>query len=287
MLTRSGLYVQPLVEPRTGWPVTTSFAYASVIDYMAPAWTDATVLVDAEVYRADVTVQRDLSRSVFLLGTASLAGAWGGVFDGFFEWYHGLINYDMPEREARPHNAFGYLLQTPDGRRRVYSGAPVYFDDLQVGLGVRYGRFGQTVLSVTAPTSTGPAGYRRGVPTVNLLNTFRVDFDLPVSVEASVNGGYAPRHGDFQPEQKTLFYALSGGLRIRVLNGASLFGSLFYHSSSFHHTTLRVVDRGELSTDFGLMFRTGKGRDWWIGLNENLVTQDPAPDLVLTFGTRW
>ncbi|HEY9013854.1 MAG TPA: hypothetical protein VIM84_02175, partial [Gemmatimonadales bacterium] len=142
----------------------------------------------------------------------------------------------------------------------------------------------QTVLSVTLPTNTAPAGYGKGVPSLALLNTVRTSVRPGWSYEGSLSVGFTPSHGRMPAEERELFLSGSSGLRVQVWGHNAVFANLFYHSPYYFDTTLPALDRRELSLDFGWILRTRPGGEWRIGMTEDLEPGGPGVDLVLRFG---
>ncbi|HEU4524455.1 MAG TPA: hypothetical protein VFR62_05505, partial [Gemmatimonadales bacterium] len=87
--SRSGLGFEPFHATMPGrWQVDLGLDYASTIEFDESS--AATFLLDSELFRTRARVYRDLSERTFLVGEAELLGAYGGVLDGFLEWYHDL-----------------------------------------------------------------------------------------------------------------------------------------------------------------------------------------------------
>ncbi len=281
--SRSGLYFQPLREPAPGrWTAAFAVDYASVVEFnQLPS---ASYVLDSEILRLSFGISRDLGRRTFLALSASARGAYAGFMDGFLDWYHGTLGIRVSEREQRPTDRFEYSITVPDGRTVSRARSNLFLDDIRVGLGARLNPNLQTVLSVTLPTSTGPGGYGRGVPSVGVLTTVRAPLEGRMIYEGSLGLGYTPSHGELANLQRTTFVAVSSGLRYRVWGSQSLFGNLFYHSPYYHDTSLRSLDRRELSLDFGWILETGGGGEWRVGLTEDLEPGGPGVDLVLRLG---
>ena len=96
--------------------------------------------------------------------------------------------------------------------------------------------------------------------------------------------GYTPRHGDLTAYQRTTFLSGSSGLRWRFWGRQSIYGNLFVHSPYYHDTTIAALDRRELSLDFGWILATRAGREWRLGLTEDLEPSGPGIDLVFRLG---
>ena len=281
--SRSGLYFQPLREPSPGrWVTTMALDYASIIEYNQRA--DADYVLDSEMLRVSLGVSRDLGAGTFLMAEASAGGAYAGFMDGFLDWYHGALGIRMSERENRPRDRFLYEITLPDGQMVQRSRSNLFLDDLRVGVGVRPTPRLQTVLSVTLPTSTGPAGYGRGVPSLSLLNTWGAPVSPRVRYEGSLGLGFTPASGSLARLQRELFLAVTSGARVMVWGRNSVFANLFYHSPHYQGTTLPSLDRRELSLDFGWIVETRAGGEWRVGLTEDLEPGGPGVDLVLRFG---
>jgi hypothetical protein len=281
--SRSGLYFQPFRNPAPGrWTSAISLDYASIIEYNRLPQAD--YVLDAEILRFSVGLARDLSSRTFVSLNTALGGSYAGFLDGFLNWYHGVLGIDVQERKRRPSDSFFYSITLPDGSGLQRTSSNLFLEDVRVGLGLRYTRGLQSLLSLTLPTATGPGGYGKGVVSVGLLNTFRVPLHPRVIYEGSVGVGYTPTHGGLRSSQREVFAATSSGLRIRFLSRQSLFANLFYHSPYYHNTTLPALDRRELSLDFGWILRHSRGGEFRVGMTEDLEPGGPAVDLVFRFG---
>jgi uncharacterized protein DUF3187 len=281
--SRSGLYFQPFREPRPGrWTTAIALDYASVIEYNQ--LTQADYVLDSEVMRFGLELARDLSQYTFLTVGASLGGAYPGFMDGFLDWYHGMLGIRISEREHRPRDQFLYTITLADGTEVRRDRSNLFFQDMRVGLGIRYRPGLQSVISLTLPTSTGPAGYGRGVVSLGLLNTFRAPLNPRLVYEGSFGVGFTPTHGNLQRSQREAFASASSGLRARVLGRQSIYANLFYHSPYYHDSTLPALDLRELSLDFGWILQTHRDVEWRVGMTEDLEPGGPGVDLVLRFG---
>ena len=283
--SRTPLSFEPLRPYRPGrWAATLDLSYASTIE--SNLLPSATLLLDSELLRFRVGLSRDLGPRSFLLADAEILGAYSGFLDGFLEWYHGLLGIHVPERDHRPRDEFGYTVNLPGGPHLERRPADAFLGDVRLGLGLRPHRAIQSVLVVTLPTSTGPAGYGRGVPTVGVLNTVHLPVSGRLLWEGSLSAGYSPTHGALAEVQRELMVAASSGLRLRLFGRQSLYGNLFYHSPYYRDTTLPSLDRREVSFDFGWIVGTGKWSEWRVGMTEDPEPSGPAVDLVFRVGGR-
>jgi hypothetical protein len=280
--SRSGLYFHPFRDPAPGWTTAVALDYASVIEYNR--LDDADYVLDSEVLRLSFGVTRDIGRRTFLELSAGVRGAYAGFLDGFLDWYHGALGISISERERRPQDRFLYSITLPDGRHVNRGRSDLFLGDLGLALGFRYNTSLQSVLSLTLPTSTGPEGYGRGVPSLALLNTLRAPINPRMVYEGSVGIGVTPAHGPMADLQHTTFLALSSGLRHRIWGSQSLYAHLFYHSPYYLQTSLPALDRRELSLDFGWILTSQGGGEWRMGLTEDLEPGGPGVDLVFRVG---
>jgi hypothetical protein len=281
--SRSGLYFQPYLNPAPDrWAAAIAVDYASVIEYNRLPPAD--YVLDSELLRVNLRLRRDLGARTFLTLGASFGGAYAGFMDGFLDWYHGTLGIRVSERERRPRDRFLYTVSLPDEGNVTRSRSDFFLDDVRIGLGVRHSSMLQTVISLTLPTSTGPEGYGRGVPSLGLLNTIRGRLARRVVSEASLSVGFTPRHGTLPERQRELFLAATSGVRLRIWGRQSAFANLFYHSPYYYDTALPALDSRELSLDFGWLLQTRGGGEWRIGLTEDLEPGGPGVDLVLRFG---
>ena len=282
--SRSGLLFQPFVDPAPGrWRPSVGLEYASAIEYNLPA-EQPSWLLDTELLRVQFGVVRDLGPRTFVLAEVPVFGAYDGFLDGFLEWYHDLFGIEMPERDARPKNAFAYELAGPSGGRLIRERSGLFLGDVRLGMGYRYNPLLQTVASVTLPTSTGPDGYGRGTLSLNAVTTLRTALSSRFVYEGSVGLGYTPSEGEFTEFQRELFLSATSGLRFRFWGRQSLFANFLYHSPYYENVMLPALDRRELSLDFGWILATRSGREWRIGMVEDLEPSGPGIDLVFRFG---
>jgi hypothetical protein len=291
--SRSGLYASPLREATRSWRFTVDLDYAS-----AAEWEQANgdYVLDAELMRTTLTVQRDLGARSFVTASANVDGAYNGFADSFFTWYHGLIKHHMEGRTRRPENEFAYYVYLPDGDTVVRAQPRAYLGDARVEVGLRFGDrphapspsvVAQTVLSVTLPTSTGPEGYGRGVPSINGIGTVVVPLWTRALYQGSVGLGYTPAHGALSNVDHVVFGSMSSGVRIRAWRNESLFVTAFAHTPYYRGTRVLELDSPELTFDFGLITRTAAGRDWHIALTEDIGPRDPGVDLTFRIGSSW
>ena len=281
--SRSGIYFQPFLDPAPGrWVADFALEYASVVEYnrMPPA----EYVLDSELLRINVGLRRDLGSRGFLMLGAGLGGAYAGFLDGFLDWYHGALGLEVTERERRPRDHFLYTVTLPDGTNVSRFRSDLFLGDIRVGLGLRHDPRFQSVVSLTLPTSTGPEGFGRGVPSLAFVNTLRTPLDPRFMYEGSLGLGYTPSHGSLPEGQRELFLSATSGLRYRIWGRQSLYANLFYHSPYYRNTTLPALDRRDLSLDFGWILTARNGREWRVGLTEDLEPGGPGVDVVLRVG---
>lgn len=281
--SRTGLGFEPLRPSRPGrWVGSVALDYASTVEHVL--LPEARYDLDSEILRLHLRAARDLGASAFLELDASVGGAYDGFLDGFLNWYHRALGITLEERERRPNDAFLYRIELPGGVGLRGRPSALYVGDVRAAVGLRLTRHLQTVASLTLPTSTAPAGYRRGVPAAGLVTTVRLPIARPLVYEGSLGLGYTPTHGDLAAFQRSAFVSASTGARWRFWGRQSLYANLFYHSPYYHDTTIPALDRRELSLDFGWILATRAGREWWIGLTEDLEPSGPGVDLVFRLG---
>lgn len=285
---RSGLYFQPLVPVHRGWKVSAGLDYASMVEIgFRGSLADTSYLLDAEVLRVNLAATHDLGKKYFLAGEVWGGGSYNGFLDGFLDWYHGLFGIVYPERENRPHSDFRYFYEEANGKKRIYGRRDFGLGDLRLGLGRRYGEAGQSVLSVTLPTSTMGSGYARGVPSVSLLNTYRAELTSRLIYEGSLNLGYTPTHGPLKRYQKDLFVLATSGGRWRTVGGLWSFANLYLHTPYYRNTDAGQLDNWEFTIDFGWMIRGKSGREFRFGMTEDLSPSGPAVDANFRLGYSW
>jgi hypothetical protein len=281
--SRTALGFEPYRPPQADrWSLGLALDYASAVEYILSRRAD--FVLDAELLRLRLRIARDLSPSAFVLADVQAQGSYAGFLDGVLNWYHNLIGVRLEARDIRPENAFLYRLDLPDGEVLARRSSDLYLGDVRLAAGLRRGPYLQLLGSVTLPTATGPAGYGRGVVGAGLVTTVRAPLAEPLVYEGSLGLGYTPTHGDLTAYQHTTFVSASSGMRWRFWGRQSLYANLFYHSPYYHDTTLDALDRRELSLDFGWMLATRSGREWRIGMTEDMEPSGPAVDIVFRLG---
>jgi hypothetical protein len=281
--TRTGLYFQPLILPSPGWRTGASLEYGSLIELNRGL--AGQYLLDAEVSRLDLSIGKDLSPGRFIRADIGLGNASAGFMDGFFNWYHHLFGFHMPERDLRPIDAFGYQLELPDGIARAHR-AESFLGDVRITLGQRHGNRGQTVLSVTLPTGTGGEGYAKGTPSVAVMTTGRTAVGSRLALEGSVGLGFTPKHGNLAHYQRELMGLATSGFRFRLWGRQSVYANVILHSAYYGHTGFPALDKSDLSLNYGWLIRTA-GAEWRIGMTEDLAPTGPAIDAVFQFSINW
>jgi Protein of unknown function (DUF3187) len=281
--SRTPLGFEPLRAPRPHpWSSELALDYGSAIEHAS--MPGVSYDLDAEILRLRLRVARDLGRAAFVELDAPVGGSYAGFLDGFLHWYHDLIGVRLEERERRPRNAFLFQIEPPDGILRTRRPSSLFLGDARVAAGLRHGRHLQTVLSLTLPTSTAPAGYGRGVVAAGLITTAQFRLAAPLLYEGSLGLGATPTHGDLSRFQRTTFVSASSGLRWRFWGRQSLYANLFYHSPYYHDTTIPSLDQRDLALDFGWILATRKGREWRVGLTEDPEPSGPGIDLIFRLG---
>lgn len=282
---RSPLYFQPFVQPRAGTRFTVAFDYANTFE-LNYGYLGGTYIQDLELSTFRLNVTRDLSRTTFVTGDVALGTAWKGGLDGFLTWWHGLLGIEIPERKLRPEHRFAYDLGLPDGDSLSYR-PTTYLGDLRVGAGWRFRPHGQLVGTVTLPTSTAE-GYGKGVLSFGALLTGWTDLDPRLRAEGSVGLGYTPPTGGaLDPYERTTFMMAGGGFRWRFYRQASMFGTLWWHSPYYAHTTMRALEGNDVTFDFGWIFHTPGGAEWRVGMAEDPNPSGPGVDAIFKASRTW
>ncbi|HWA16147.1 MAG TPA: DUF3187 family protein [Gemmatimonadales bacterium] len=284
--SRSGLYFQPLMTPTRGWQVALGLDYSSMIELnLRNVSSDTAYMVDAEVLRINLNVEKDLDARTFVLGEAWVGGSYGGFLDGFLEWYHGLFGIRYPERDNRGRNGYAYFYEFPDGGDTVrFARKGFGLGDMRLGIGRRFGGGFQSVVSVTLPTSTLGDGYGRKTASINLLNTVRTSVTPRLMYEGSLNLGYTPRQGELESIQNRAFVLATSGFRWRTTGRLWSFANLYLHSPYYHDALARQLEGTDLTIDFGWMIRGKSGREFRFGMTEDLMPGGPGIDATFRLG---
>ncbi|HEY0970533.1 MAG TPA: DUF3187 family protein [Gemmatimonadales bacterium] len=282
VVARSGLHHLPMEPAAPRWSFATTAEYGSVVERNL-AWPDL-YLYDAELLRVQVTARRDLGERAFVRLQGGVTGAYDGFADAFFEGYHQLIQWVMPERDTRPRNRYGARLTLSEHALDLEAERHVLLPtDLRATVGMRLGDAHQTALSVTAPLAPARSVFARGAPSVSLTHTARAA-GRRLTAEGSVGVGFTPRAGELSEVQRTMLTMAAGGAGFALARNHSLYVTLFHHSAPYRGTGFPELDHHELSADFGYAWRSPSGRVWRFGLTEDLRRRDPGIDLVVKVG---
>lgn len=282
---RSGLMTIPWIPEGNRWRITWLTDYASTIEY-----TDLPAIQyvqDAELLRLEMTATRGLGHRGFFLVSAAFQGAYDGFLDGFLDWYHDFTGLHVDARKLRPKNDFAYEVNRAGENPIAYSPSSGFLGDVRLGAGMRHSSHWMTALTLTLPTSTGPVGFRRSVPSVNATSTLRSDFGGRFTYEGTLSAGYTAAHGELKELQHTTFLMITQGLRGRVTGPLHLYANLIYHSALYRDTGSKALDARELTIDTGGFLKFKRGPEWILGLTEDLEPSGPAIDVAFRFGARW
>ncbi len=283
--TRSPLAYQPIVDFNPdGARSQLSAEYANVIDLSSNA--TSSYLLDAELFRLTWSGTRELSPAIWAGGSLSVVGSRAGFADGFFEWYHGLIGWEQPEREARPRNTYGFALDLPGGVHYAPEADGLALGEARFSLGMRHGLDQQTAVSIVLPLGNG-GNLGRSQPGVGLNHTLRVSSLDPLFWEISGGVGATPRGGELEQWQHTLFGMGTTGVRLKLFGGNSIYGFFYYHTPYYHDTSIPSLDNDMLTGEFGWSYRTAGGREWRIGFTEDIAPTDLGVDLTLVVSGEW
>ena len=282
---RSPLYFQPWVAPHAGVRYAAALDYANIYE-LAYGPVAGDYVQDLELATLHLSAARDLSSRAFVTADLPVSTAWKGGLDGFLKWWHGLLGIKIPERELRPQHRFGFDATLPNGGSFVRDPA-TYLGDLRLGGGLRLGRSGQLMTTVTLPTTTA-SGYGKGVPSLGLMLAGQSDLDPRLRVEGTTGLGVTPRtHGVFRPYQKEVFFSMGGGFRWRFYRRTSMFGTLWWHTPYYARTGIAGLDRPDMAFDFGWIFRTHGGGEWRVGMSEDPLPSGPGVDAVFKATRSW
>jgi hypothetical protein len=287
--SRSGLYFQPYAAPAPHWRVSLGLDYGSLAEInFRNTLADTAYLFDAEALRLNLVATRDLDARHFVTAEAWFGGSYPGFLDGFLGWYHGLFGIRYPERDDRPRDSFAYQYKFTDTRVIRFPSHGAYLGDVRLGIGRRHSDRGQSVLSLTLPTSTASDGYARGSLSVSLLNTYRAPLTRRLVYEGSANVGYTPRHGPLSGIQNRMFVLGTSGLRWRTTGALWSFANFYLHSPYYNgQAQASQLDRWEMTLDFGWIIRGKSGREFRFGMTEDLQPGGPAVDANFRLGYSW
>ena len=243
--------------------------------------------LDAEILRLRLRRRAGSRPRAFVELDAGVGGSYAGFLDGFLDWYHGLLGITLERARAAAaatRSCIGSSCPTASRSSRRSSGSSWATSALAAG--IRLGRHLQTVASLTLPTSTAPGGLRprrRGrrawSPPCGRRSRSRS------STRAASAWATRRRTAISPPYQRTTFVSASSGLRWRFWGRQSLYGNLFVHIPYYHDTTIpRARPAGAGASISAGSWRRGAGREWRLGLTEDLEPGGPGIDLVFRLG---
>lgn len=299
LASRSALYAQPFVPRHAGWRVSLVADYSNAIE-QTTAVDRREFLFDAELLQVDLWLTRDLSPDWFVTANVAMRSAHDGMLDSFLNWYHDLIGLQVPARNRRPIDTYGWRFELPPvdglpGRTIDVSRQGAFLGDLRLAAGRRIGP-AQVVASVTLPTATnGVREWSRHTVGTALSATVRPIANDRVIVEGGLTAGYTPRHGNpaeiegfLAAFQREWFVGGQAALRWRVIGQQAVFATLFMQSPSWQGTGFAAMDDPEFTIDFGGLIRLGEG---WpalqLGMTEDLLPKGPAIDAGFKLGLHW
>jgi len=256
------------------WRVTPRLEYASA----AELYDDgrAAYVLDAELYRAGITAVRDVAPRTFVRIDGAVSGMHRGFADAFFDAFHELIGYEQAGREARPRNEFVYLVRPAGGDTVTFEPRDVALSRAALTIGRRHTASLQSTLTLDLPAG-GVFGVRR--PSLSTAHSARAAVHERVTAEAMIAFAWTPRAGPLRSFQRTWSTAASGGITLALLDDVAGYGTLYYQPGVYDDTGIPLLDRGELGTAFGVLWRSAHAV-WQVGLVEEL-RYDAGVDLIL------
>jgi hypothetical protein len=285
--SRSGLYAQPYMPAAPGWRHSIAVEYGSSAEW-EEAVSGARYVLDAELMRVQLVLSRDLSATRFVQIGTSVNGVFDGFADPLINWYHSRIGISSRGREQRPDNRFRYSILVPRYGLNVQRERPdQYLGDLQLGYGVRHSATNQTVLLVSAPTSTAPAGYTKNTYSLAAVHTMRGSLSNRLRWEATLGGGYTPTEGELANHQFSGYNSTSLAATYKLFGDWTFYTQAFTHSALYRVTGLPELESRTWAGDFDLLGRTPGGREWRVGFTEDFGPSDGGIDIIVTFSTIW
>lgn len=284
--SRSALYAQPHVGRVEGWKVRTVTDYTNAVETTkSPDGRD--YVLDAELLQLDLWLTRDVSPTVFVIGSVALRNGQAGYLDGFLNWYHDIIGLRVPARNQRTENRFTWEFEL-DGETIVRERA-AFIGDARLGAGVRLGERIQAIATVVLPTATtGEDGWSRKTVGTSLAVSARAVETARLALDLGASVGYTPTYGDLARYQRSVF---GGGMvagRWRFAGRQAVFATLWGQTPNWGDTGFATMDRAEVTLDFGALLQVGGGfPELQLGLTEDLLPRGPAVDIGFKIGARW
>jgi hypothetical protein len=281
---RSGIFAPAILMPERRWTLAVRGEYGSAIERNVRSATG--YLLDAELLRVQLTAVRGVGHHAFVLAQAGVTGAWAGFADGFFDGYHQVIGFVMPERDARPRDEYAYRLHLPE--QNIMWSQPertLALGDVRLGAGWRPSESAQTMVSVTLPTASRAAPFGRGTVTASVAQSLRGRLGARAAVEGAAAVGFAPRTGPLRPIQRQWTALGSLGVEVQVTRRLAGYTTLLVHGAAYDHTGLSELDGSAWIADVGMLLGTPGRRRWHVAIAEDLRRNDAGLDLVLKVGT--
>lgn len=286
--SRSALYAQPFIAAHGGWQIRALSDYYNAVEVsQSPPPDQRQTIFDAEILQADLWLDRDVGRHLFVIFDLPLRGGYDGFLDGFLIRYHALTGLAVPARDALPRNTFQWGFVLPDSN--VNRSRPgTFVGDLRTGAGLRLGR-AELIASITLPTATlGTDGWTRHVVGTSLALTGEFARTSRLTLDGSLTAGWTPTQGALAKYERSTFVGGLIATRWRFSGQQSLFATVWAQSSNWQDTGFRAVDLPEVSGDFGFLLHLH--RSWpelQLGMTQDLSPKGPALDVGFTVGVRW
>lgn len=288
LASRSALYAQPFILPRSGWDVRLVSDYYNAVETSLTPPPARQYIFDAEVLQFDTWVTHDIGSHAFVIGDLPIRGAYDGFLDSFLNWYHGVIGLAVPARNELPIDHFEWkavLADTTLNRQRPGT----FLGDARIGAGWRMGNL-EAIATATLPTATITAdGWSRKTVGTSVALSGEIVRTARLALDAEATGGYTPGTHDLLGKyQRSWFGGGLAAMRWRFAGRQAVFATAWYQTGNWKNTGFAAMDNPEFSLDFGFLLRPARrGPELQLGMTQDLDPRGPAMDVGFTIGLRW
>jgi len=260
--------------------------------YQYNQWPADRLLVDMELYIADLTVRKSVTDTMDLTLQVSLLRPYSGILDPLVNDVHQLLNVPSAGRNFRPANAFAYDFNSGtaagwQGKNRWEMGDAVI--SLRQQLLAGDGWAIAALAAAKAPLASQTRGWGSGKPDFGLGAVASLSsgkwfahveawgiYTFAKDVAAGVLPGIS-----YQPYGRgsaTLGWKYSEQLAL-IIQGQG--------GTSPYSSGIRQLDNPPLIYSFGLQGETDSGTGWTLVFTENGLTQQTTQDFTLTLALHW
>ncbi|WP_255418404.1 DUF3187 family protein [Mariprofundus sp. EBB-1] len=261
------------------------------------------LMVDMEMYVADLTVRKSLSNDMDVSIQLPVQRPFNGVLDPFINDFHKLLNIPAANRSTRPNNTFAYHLKQGgsagwQGKNRWELGNATISLRKQIIDGDGWAI--AALAAVKLPTASKQRGWGSGKPDAGLgaVASFNSEHwfmhaegwlihpfinDVPgTQFNASITGPAYILGWDYQP----YYTRVSSTLGWKYSQQLSAIAQVQVGTSPYS-TPMQQLDSKPMLISFGIQAETDNSLGWTLVFTENGLTQLTTQDFSFTFSLHY